>query len=115
VATGLTNEAVETEGLPRLIWDDEARGLCVRLYGNGNQSFIFVYRIADRQRFVRIGRSPMWSLTTARSRAKELRQIVEQGRDPAGEKHKLIDVTSVENLIHYISEELPARPLNLLD
>ncbi len=29
--------------------DDEARGLCIRGYGDGSQSFIFVYRIGDRQ------------------------------------------------------------------
>ncbi len=46
-----------------------------------SKSFIFVYRIGDRQRFLRIGRSPDWSLKAARMRAKELRSIVDQGRD----------------------------------
>jgi hypothetical protein len=65
-----------------LLWDDEARGLCVRVYGDDSKSFIFVYCIDDHQRFIRIGQSPLWSLEAARSRAQELRAIVDQGHDP---------------------------------
>ena len=36
--------------------DAEARGLCVRVYGDGGKSFIFVYCINDRQHFIRIAR-----------------------------------------------------------
>jgi hypothetical protein len=28
-----------------LVWDDEVPGLCVRVYGNGAKSFIFIYRL----------------------------------------------------------------------
>ena len=63
-----------------LLWDDEVRGLCVRVYGDGSQSFIFLYRLSGHQRFIRIGRSPEWSLETARIRAQELRSIVDQGQ-----------------------------------
>jgi Arm DNA-binding domain/GYF domain 2 len=65
-----------------LLWDDETRGLCVRVYGDDSKSFIFVYCIDGRQRFIRIGQSPVWSLEAARMRAKELRAIVDQGYDP---------------------------------
>jgi hypothetical protein len=58
-----------------LLWDEEARGLCLRAYGDGAKSFIFVYRIGDRQRFIRIGKTPVWSLDAARTGAKELRVI----------------------------------------
>jgi hypothetical protein len=34
---------------PDLVWDDQVRGLCVRVYSNGSQSFLFVYRVNDRQ------------------------------------------------------------------
>jgi hypothetical protein len=64
-----------------LLWDDEVHGLCVRVYGDGSQSFIFLYRLNGRQRFIRIGRSPEWSLETARIRAQELRSIVDQGQE----------------------------------
>ena len=65
-----------------LLWDDEARGLCLRVYGNGSKSFILVYRIDGHQRFIRIGQSPVWSLKAARMRAQELRAIADQGHDP---------------------------------
>ena len=45
-----SNDLVETTTRWGLIWDDEARGLCIRVYPDGSQSFIFVYRISDRQR-----------------------------------------------------------------
>jgi hypothetical protein len=95
-----------TEKRPDLIWDDEAHGLCIRVYGDGSKSFIFVYRIEDRQRFIRIGRSPRWSLEGARTRAKEVRSIIDQGRDPAGEKLEDSKIAPVENLIRYIAEQL---------
>jgi Arm DNA-binding domain len=65
-----------------LLWDDEARGLCLRVYGDGSKSFIFVYCIHGHQRFIRIGQSPAWSLEAARMRTQELRAIVDQGHDP---------------------------------
>ena len=45
-------EVTEIEPRPDLAWDNEASGLCVRLYGDGTQSFIFVYRIDDREQWV---------------------------------------------------------------
>ena len=71
-----------------LLWDDEVRGLCVRVYGDGSQSFIFLYCIDGHQRFIRIGQSPVWSLEAARMRAQELRSIVDQGHDPRLSKYR---------------------------
>jgi hypothetical protein len=102
-------EAVGTETRPDLVWDNEAPGLCVRCYGDGAKSFIFVYRIGDRQRFIRIGKTPMWSLETARVRAKELRSIVEKGRDPARE-YRGREIPPVESIIQYIAENLVTKP-----
>jgi hypothetical protein len=36
------DEAVGRETRPDLLWDNETRGLCVRVYGDDSQSFIFV-------------------------------------------------------------------------
>jgi hypothetical protein len=78
-----TNEEIrETDPRPDLVWDDETPGLCLRCYGDGSQSFIFVYRINDRQHFIRIGKTPVWSLAAARNRAKKMRCVVEEGGDP---------------------------------
>ena len=103
------NEVVETVARADLLWDDEARGLCVRVYGDDSKSFVFVYRTGDRQRFIRIGKSPPWSLQTARARAKELRSILDNGRDPASENGGGKVPPPVENLIQYIAENLSTK------
>jgi hypothetical protein len=103
-------EAEQTERRPDLVWDAEARGLCVRVYGDGSKSFIFMYRSDDRQRFLRIGNTPMWSLEAARERAKELRALVDQGRDPASYNRERGSVRPVENIIRYIAEHLRSQP-----
>jgi Arm domain-containing DNA-binding protein len=100
----------DTELRPDLIWDKEVPGLCVRVYGDGAKSFLFVYRLADRQRFLRIGKTPMWSVAAARNWAKELRAIVDQGGDPEGYNRERQKVEPVENVIRYIAEQLGRNP-----
>jgi hypothetical protein len=110
----------EIETRPDLVWDEEAPGLCVRVHGDGAKSFILVYRVDDRQRFVRIGKSPMWSLEAARKRAKELHGVIDQGGDPEIYNHErdkvgpinyeLDKVRPVEEVIRYIAEELGRKP-----
>jgi hypothetical protein len=107
--TDTNAEVGETERRPDLLWDAEAHGLCVRVYGDGVKSFIFVYRLNDRQQFIRIGKTPTWSLEAARDRAKKLRSILNQGDDPA-RYHKQNNVAPVENVIRYIAEHLRSKP-----
>ena len=109
--TDTKSEVAETETRPDLVWVKEAPGLCVRVHGNDAKSFLFVYRIGDRQRFLRIGQTPKWSLAAARNWAKELRVIVDQGRDPEGYNRERQKVGPVENVIRYIAEQL-GRPHN---
>ena len=107
--TDSTAEVEQTERRPDLIWDAGARGLCVRSYGDGSKSFIFVYRIHNRQHFIRIGKTPIWSLEAAQDRAEKLHSILDQGDDPA-RYQKQSDVAPVENLIQYIAEQLRTNP-----
>jgi hypothetical protein len=108
--TAANAEIAEIEPQPDLVWDNEAHGLCMRVYGDGAISFIFVYRIEDRQRFIRIGRTPVWSLKAARKRAKTLRSMVDQGQEPAGYVPEPDKVEPVENVIRYIAEHLQTEP-----
>jgi Arm DNA-binding domain len=108
--TDANAEVAEIERRPDLVWDNEAHGLCMRVYGDRATSFIFVYRIAERQRFIRLGKTPVWSLKTARKRAKELRSMVDQGQDPAGYIPEPTKIEPVENVIRYISEHLQTEP-----
>jgi hypothetical protein len=98
-------ETAVLEPRPDLVWDDKAPGLCTRVYAGGMQAFIFVYRINDRQRFVRIGKTPVWSLEAARKRANKLRAIIDQGVDPATDSRP-DPVRPVETLIEFIAEHL---------
>ena len=91
-----------------MLWDDEARGLCVRVHADDAKSFIFVYRFGDRQHFIRVGTSPPWSLEAARARAKELRSILDKGRDPACEKRGR-EIPPVEDLMQYIAENVGTK------
>jgi hypothetical protein len=75
-------EVAATETRPDLVWDNEAPGLCIRLHGNGERSFIFVYRRDSRQRFVRIGTTARWSLEQARNWTNQLRSALDRGHDP---------------------------------
>jgi hypothetical protein len=107
--TATNDKVVRPETRPDLVWDNETRGLCVRVSGDGSQSFIFVYRIDDRQHFIRIGKTPIWSLEAARDRAKKLRAILNQGNDPA-RYQKQNNVAPVEYVIRYIAEHLQTKP-----
>jgi hypothetical protein len=107
--TDTSAEVEQTERRPDVVWDAEAHGLCVRAYGDGSKSFIFVYRLNDRQHFIRIGKTPTWSLEAARERAKKLRSILDQGGDPASYQ-KQNTVAPVESVIRFIAEHLRTEP-----
>jgi hypothetical protein len=103
-------EVAETGARPDLIWDNEAPGLCVRVHGNGEKSFIFVYRCDNRQRFVGVGTTPRWSLEGARRWAKELRSAVERGHDPEFYNRERQKMKPVESFIKLIAEAKQSEP-----
>ncbi len=105
-ASELNAEPLIIEPRPDLVWDDKAPGLCTRVYAGGAQAFIFVYRKNDRQHFVRIGNTPVWSLEAARKRAHKLRAIVDQGGDPATASRGPDTIRPVETVIGLIAEQL---------
>jgi integrase len=98
---------------PGLWWDDgkkKVSGLCLRAYSGGAKSFLFNYRVNGRERRITIGSYPVWSKDAARERAKELRKIVDEGRDPAGEKRERREAPTVQDLIvRYEAEHLPTK------
>jgi hypothetical protein len=92
-----------------LIWDDEARGLCVRIYPDGARSFIFRYHFNGRQCFIRIGCCPGLSLKAARNRARELRRIVDEGSDPVANERDRRWTTSFEKFLRHVAELVPTK------
>jgi hypothetical protein len=103
-------ENAENGTRPDLVWDNEAPGLCVRVHGNGEKSFIFVYRRDNRQRFVRIGTTPRWSLEGARRWAKELRLAVDRGHDPELYNRERQKIKPLESFIQLIAEAKQSEP-----
>ncbi len=108
--TGTNVEVADIEARPDLVWDNEAPGLCVRVHGNGEKSFIFVYRCDNRQRFVRIGTTTRWSLQGARRWAKELRSAVDRGHDPELYNRERLKIKPVESFIQLIAEAKQSEP-----
>src|SRR5262249_34223032 len=105
----LTAELVRTTSAP-LQWDAKVPGLCLRTYAGGTKSFMFIYRILGRERRLTIGQFPIWSVDAARDRAKELRRIVDEGRDPQEEKREARNAPTVQDLIdRYKAEHLPTK------
>jgi hypothetical protein len=110
-------EIAETGTQPDLVWDNEVPGLCIRVHGSGVKSFIFVYRCDKRQRFIRIGASPRWSLEGARRWANELRSAVDQGHDPEHYNRARQEITDrerqmgpVEALMQMIAADEQTEP-----
>ena len=110
IAATVRDANTETGTRPDLVWDNEVPGLCVRVYGNGKKSFIFVYRRDDRERFVRIGTTARWSLEWARRWAKELRSTVDQGHNPELYNRERQKINPVESFIQLIADEKQSEP-----
>jgi integrase len=112
----LTHEFVRDVPAPETgtatYWDNDPKvtGFGARVYAGGSKSFFLNYRIDGRERRYTIGSFPRWSVTAARERAKELRTLVDQGHDPAGQKRERREAPTVQDLINrYIEEHLPTK------
>jgi integrase len=115
----LTTKLVQSVELPTkgdfTIWDGShakaITGFGVRVNAGGKRSFFLNYRdTAGRERRYKIGTYPTWSVEAARERAKELRRLIDQGQDPAGDKRERREAPTVADLIaRYIADHLPTK------
>src|SRR5262245_48680114 len=64
------------------------RGFGVCVTANGSRSFVINYRIGPIERRLTIGRYPDWSVLRAVKEARTLRQRIDRGDDPLGERRK---------------------------
>ena len=69
-----------------LVFDDEQRGLGVRVMAGGGKSFLVQYRHAGEKRRMPIGSCAAVSLAKARLAARQIVGAVAAGKDPAGER-----------------------------
>jgi hypothetical protein len=102
----------------RYVYDAEVTGFAVKLFAptkatpKGARTFVLVYRRSGALRRFRIGCWPEWSVTAARAEAREIRQRVDRGEDPAGvigAKHRPWPTSSTATSLN-ISPASPSRP-----
>ncbi|MDA1235755.1 MAG: integrase arm-type DNA-binding domain-containing protein, partial [Acidobacteria bacterium] len=87
-------------------YDEEIKGLGLRVTAANARAFILNYRIAGRERRYTLGLWPEWSATAARERAKELRRDIDRGEDPLAEREQLrTDPTFGEVVEEYLRIE----------
>ena len=113
----LVRDAVPLDDRDYQIFDDQIRGLAVRINRSGARAFTLDYRSAGRQRRMTLGRWPEWSVTAARERAKELRREIDLGEDPLAQRDECREAPRIDELIERYLREHCAKlaPTNASD
>jgi integrase len=120
MAQKLTETLIKTLKPPQrgslLVWDSELTGFAVRIFAptrahpEGTRTFLLSYWLDGTERRYRIGSWPDWSATAARAEAKETRQRVDRGEDPAGERRARSEAPTMLTLAErYKAEHLPRK------
>ena len=68
------------------VFDDDPKQLCVRVTPAGAKSFVFAGKLNKAPLRVTIGDVKVWSLDDARTEARRLQGLIDQGVDPRQEK-----------------------------
>lgn len=95
----VVRDAAPALGRDYQIFDTEVRGFAACIYRGGGRAFTLDYRYAGRQRRMTFGRWPEWSVSAARTRAKELRRDIDAGGDPLSNREALREAPRVSDLI----------------
>jgi integrase len=100
----------------RLIWDAELTGFALRVFApsrscpGGTRTFVLSYWRNGTERRYRIGSWPDWSATAARAEAREIRQRVDRGEDPASDRRARREAPTMLDLAErYKREHLPRK------
>jgi len=81
------------------------RGFGLRVTATGAKAFILNYTVAGRERRLTIGTYSAWRVATARREAERLRQEIDRGIDPLGEKIAEREAPTVDELCdRYLAE-----------
>ena len=68
------------------VFDDDPKQLCVRVTPAGAKSFVFAGKLVKTPMRITIGDVKVWNLDDARSEARRLQALIDQGIDPRQEK-----------------------------
>ena len=100
----LTAQAVEALKPPAKgraeLWDEQVRGLGLRVTERGVKSWVVMYRTSGTQRRMTLGHYPNLKLSDARELADETLRAVRKGADPAADKKAARLVSSPQVLCH---------------
>src|SRR5262245_32776790 len=69
-----------------IAFDDDVPGFGIRLRDGGSRSFVFQYKVGDRQRRMNLGAVSAVAFETARKTARNLYHRVKLGEDPASDR-----------------------------
>jgi integrase len=83
----------------RISYDSEIKGFGARITCKGARSFILNYYAAGVERRLTIGSYPAWTIAAARSRAKELRREVDNGKDPLAARTPIEPTKTVADVL----------------
>jgi integrase len=113
MAARLTDKMVRELPKPgswnRVTYDEEVRGLGVRVTSALARAWIFNYRAAGIERRLTIGDTTSWNVRSAREKAKELRRQVDEGRDPMVDRNAVRDAPTVTDLAKQYLEYAQTR------
>jgi integrase len=100
----------------RFVYDSELSGFAIRLFAptkmnpQGARTFVLSYRFDGYERRFRIGAWPEWSASAARAEAKEIRQHIDRGEDPARARQEWRAAPTMADLAErYKREHLPRK------
>ena len=99
------------DGKTRIVWDNQVKGLGLRITAKGVKSFILNYRIGGRERRMTLARASEISLKAVRKKAAEhLEGIRMDGIDPLEVKQEAREAPTVaDGLDRFFNEYAPAR------
>ena len=107
-----TSKAGKTTWSRYVLWDDDVRGLGLRVFPTGKKSFILFYRAGSRQRQMTLGPYGVLTLQQARAKAQQvLAAVTIEGRDPLAERKAAAKaaITLAELAERYMTEHAKVK------
>lgn len=90
----------------QILWDDQIKGLHVRVTPAGKKNFMLYYRMGKAQRRPKIGEFGVMTLHEARIAAKKLLNQVDRGFDPSAERKRLRGELTMNELFNKVMKEV---------
>jgi hypothetical protein len=116
MAERLTESLIKTLKAPprgeRFLWDAELTGFAIKIFAptkahpQGARTFVLSYWLNGSERRLRIGAWPDWSVAAARAEAREIRQRVDRGEDPARDRRERRQAPTMTDLAERYRHEI---------